>query len=273
MFAGVPHRKGRYRTDGDEGNCQSQAERQHYRKSQSELLELETNHQHRERRGTRKQSTRQSKQDELAGRHLPVGEALLDFFGVLLLVRVLKILTRRIVLVMVVMTFRKLGFKSVGVVAMRQLQTQTKLMRLGDVGRGLKNIFHAAERENLPRAIGTDSLDGNCFFIWAWQWSFVPVKEVEPEMRRHVCLKHADLHEAMPGVEQDSSVCAVVMAVVVMMMPGGVTFPARAREHPNRHPNHKDTGCNLKIGFGGFDIESSGIVQSDQGQNPDDGRM
>lgn len=87
----MTHRQGRDRSHADERDRQSQAERHHQREAEGELFQLQTDEEHRKRRGAWHQSSRQTEENQLAGRHRPVGEALLDFLGVFALVLVLVI--------------------------------------------------------------------------------------------------------------------------------------------------------------------------------------
>ncbi|MPN44124.1 hypothetical protein SDC9_191685 [bioreactor metagenome] len=59
----------------------------------------------------------------------------------------------------------------------------------------------------------------------------------------------------------------------VVMVGSSALRPAGAGEHPRRHANYNHARGHLEIGLGGFNVKLSRIMQTDESQHPNDGRV
>lgn len=143
-------------TRGHHGQRQAGAKGTDQRETERDALQLETDEQHAERRGTRHEPTGDPEEDNLRRGHLTPAEALGDLDGMRPFMGILVFAIMPVAFDARGVAFAKLDACRVGMIAMGEGEQGVELMRLGDLGSGFEKPIPRGKGKNLPRPIITD---------------------------------------------------------------------------------------------------------------------
>ena len=127
------HAPRRQRSCGDHRDCETKAETKHQGKPERKFLQLQADQQHGQRRRTRQEAARQSKEHNLPGGDRAIGEAFLYVAGMRPFMGVLVFTIGQIhrAMVMMMVGFAEFEVKGVGVAAVGECEAGVEFMRLG----------------------------------------------------------------------------------------------------------------------------------------------
>lgn len=299
----MPDAECRDRPDRHQRDGKADGEAEHEDEAQREFLELQAEQQDGDGGGARDQAAGQAEEDDLPGRHLPVGEAAADIVGMGQFMRILIAIGRdvqpaQLLMHMVVTVALHEGeVVVVAVIAVPEAEARHEFVRLRDFGQGFQIVPPVGESEDLNGSIRPFRRDLHVVGL-------PDMAPLGPQAKdgRHARFEDLQRNDAMPGIDPAHllAVAAMPMAVPVVMIvpmrvmmtlnpmivrtvmsvmrvPGGglchlLVMPG-APEHPQRDGDDDRRRSELEIGFHGLGIDATPQIEAGEGNAPDDGGM